>query len=108
MKSWFILILSILLEVAGTTNLKLAQGFTKVIPTLLVFLFYGLSFWGLSTALKTIEIGMAYAIWAGLGTALVVLIGVLFFGEKTTALKMISIALIIAGVVGLRWAETGS
>jgi small multidrug resistance pump len=95
------LILTILFEVAGTTSLKLSQGFTKLIPSIGVAVFYALSFYFLSLTLKKLEIGVIYAIWSGLGTALIVLVGVLWFKEPLTILKTASILLIIAGVVGL-------
>ena len=98
---WFYLVLAILLEVAGTTNMKLSQGFSKTLPSILIFVFYGLSFTMLTLALKSIDISIAYAIWAGVGTVLIVVIGIIWFKESATFLKLASIALIILGVVGL-------
>ncbi|MCL5292099.1 MAG: multidrug efflux SMR transporter [Actinobacteria bacterium] len=100
--SWVYLILAIVLEVTGTTNMKLSQGFTKVLPSVLMFIFYGLSFVLLTLAIKNIDVGMAYAIWAGLGTALIATVGILWFKEPATALKIVSLGLIIIGVVGLK------
>jgi len=97
----FYLVLAILAEVAGTTSLKFSQGFTKLIPSLIVVVCYGLSFWLLSLTLKKIEVGIAYAIWSAVGTALITAIGILWFKEPLTALKIGSIVLIILGVVGL-------
>ena len=99
--SWLFLLLTILSEVAGTISLKLSLGFTKVVPSLLVVVFYGLSFYLLSLTLKKIEVGVAYAIWSGLGTALVATIGILWFKEPANAIKLISLGLIIIGVIGL-------
>ena len=104
MKAWGILAWSICLEVTGSMCIKFSDGFSKTLPTLSVFILYGLSFWGLSVALKDIEIGTAYAVWAGSGTALVAILGILFFGDKATALKLASLGLIIAGVIGLNLA----
>ncbi|HDI59585.1 MAG TPA: multidrug efflux SMR transporter [Desulfobacteraceae bacterium] len=101
MQSWFFLAGAIALEVAGTTSMKLSQGFTKLFPSVLLFVFYAGSFAALNFALKKIEVSIAYAVWSGVGTALIAAIGVLFFRETATALKFISILLIIAGVVGL-------
>lgn len=98
---WTWLLLAIVFEVIGTTSLKLSYGFSKIIPTISTVLFYGLSFYSLSVALKSLEIGIAYAIWSGLGTAIIALIGVYVFGEAFGTLKIVSIALIIIGVIGL-------
>ncbi len=100
--SWLYLILAILLEVSGTTCLKLSQGFTKTLPSVLLFILYGLSFTSFSLALKKIEVGVAYAVWSGLGTTLIATVGILWFREPLSALKIISIGLIVIGVIGLR------
>ena len=97
----FYLILAILFEVAGTTSLKFSQGFTRIIPSVILVLCYGMSFWMLSLTLKKIEVGIAYAVWSALGTALITAIGILWFKEPITVVKIASIALIILGVVGL-------
>jgi small multidrug resistance pump len=98
---WLFLALTITLEVCGTTCMKLSAGFSKMTPSILVFLFYGLSVAMLTLALKYIDLSIAYAIWAGLGTALIAAIGILWFKEPVSALKTISVGLIIIGVVGL-------
>jgi len=95
------LILAILSEVAGTTSLKLSEGFSRLVPSLAVVLFYGMSFTFLSFALKRLEVGTVYAIWSGVGTALIATIGILWFKEPLTAIKIGSVALIILGVIGL-------
>jgi small multidrug resistance pump len=99
--TWLYLALAILLEVSGTTCMKLSQGFTKLVPWALLFVFYTLSMGMLTLALKGIDVSVAYAVWSGVGTALIATIGVLWFKEPLTALKLISIGLIIIGVVGL-------
>ena len=99
--TWLFLILAILLEVSGTTCMKLSQGFTKTVPSILLFVFYTLSFAMLTLALKKLDVSVAYAVWSGMGTALIATIGVLWFKEPVTALKLISLGLIIIGVVGL-------
>lgn len=104
MLSWLCLSAAILLEVAGTTSMKLSDGFSKLWPSVLIFVFYGLSFAALTVALKRMELSLAYTVWAGVGTALVALIGVLHFQESFTALKAASIGLIILGVIGLKLA----
>lgn len=99
--TWLYLVLAILLEVCGTTCMKLSQGFTKTVPSTLLFVFYTLSFGMLTMALKKLDVSVAYAVWSGMGTALIATIGVLWFKEPVTALKLISLGLIILGVVGL-------
>lgn len=81
--------------------MKLSAGFTKLVPSVLLFVFYAASLGALTLALKKIDIGVAYAIWSGIGTALIATIGILFFREAATLLKLASIALIIVGVAGL-------
>ena len=81
--------------------MKLSEGFSKLLPSTLMVVFYIVSFALMALALKKLEVGMTYAIWAGLGTALIAVIGVLYFKEPMSALKAASILLIIAGVVGL-------
>ncbi len=101
MASWGLLIVAIILEVAGTISMKLSEGFTKIVPSILLVVFYGLSFAALAFTLKKIEVGVAYAVWSGLGTALIATVGILWFKEPLTAIKIISIGLIVIGVVGL-------
>jgi small multidrug resistance pump len=98
---WVYLVLAIVLEVAGTTSMKLSEGFTKFWPAVAVAVCYGVSIYLLALALKRIDVSVAYAVWSGVGTALVAAIGVLWFREPLTALKLASLILIVAGVVGL-------
>ena len=105
MQHWLLLTGAIVLEVAGTTSMKLSDGFSRLTPSVLIFVFYGLSFVALTLALRKFDVSVAYAIWSGVGTALVAVIGVMYFREPITALKLVSIALIIAGVVGLNVGE---
>ena len=99
--SWLFLALAIIFEVAGTINLKLSQGFANLLPSILIFVFYGISFSFTTLALKELELSWVYAIWSGLGTALVVIIGILYFKEQVTLIKVVSISLIVCGVIGL-------
>ncbi|MES9965458.1 MAG: multidrug efflux SMR transporter [Candidatus Sedimenticola sp. 20ELBAFRAG] len=101
MQHWLILAGAIVLEVAGTTSMKLSEGFTKLTPSILIFVFYAASFAALTLALKKIEVSVAYAVWSGAGTALIAMIGVIYFSESLTLIKVISILLIIGGVIGL-------
>jgi small multidrug resistance pump len=102
---WIILIFAILTEVAGTTAMKLSRGFTRIGPSIAMGAFYIISFVLLTLALKKINVGVAYAIWSGIGTALIAMIGFLWFKETMNAIKIVSLALIILGVMGL---ELGS
>lgn len=99
--SWIFLIIAIVLEVAGTVCMKLAEGFTKPIPSVLLFVFYFFSFYFVTLSLKKIDIGITYAVWSGLGTALITIIGFYSFKEPVTFIKMASIGLIMLGVLGL-------
>ena len=102
---WLYLVLAIVAEVCGTTSMKLSAGFAKPLPSVLIFVFYGLSLTFLTLALRVMPVGMAYAIWSALGTALITAIGVLWFGERMNALKVISLILIIAGIAGLHFSQ---
>jgi small multidrug resistance pump len=83
--------------------MKLSGGFTNLVPSILIFLFYAASFVALTFALKGIEVSLAYAIWSGIGTVIIATIGILYFQEPATALKIVSIGLIVVGgVAGLK------
>ncbi len=99
--SWMLLTLAIVLEVAGTTNMKLSQGFTERLPSVLVFVFYGLSIGALTLSLKRIDVSVAYAVWSGLGTAIIAMVGMSVFGEALTVVKVVALVLIVVGVVML-------
>ena len=101
MLHWILLIVAIVLEVAGTTSMKLSAGFTRLAPSVMLFVFYAASFAALTLALKKIEVSVAYAVWSGIGTALIATIGVVYFRETVTAIKVVSLLLIVAGVIGL-------
>ena len=98
---WLVLGLGILFEVLGTLSMKYAEGFTRLIPSILAFVFYGISLATLVFVLEKMEISVAYAIWAGAGTALTVIIGIVWFHEHVSVVKIASISLIILGILGL-------
>lgn len=100
------LTLAIILEVIGTTALKLSNGFTVWLPSAAMVVCYAGSFWLLSLSLRTLDVGVSYAIWSGAGTALIALVGFFFFKEPMSWVKALSIALIIAGVMGLQYAKS--
>jgi small multidrug resistance pump len=98
---WMFLTAAIVLEVAGTVSMKLSHGFSRTVPSVLLFVFYGASFTCLNFALRSIDVSVAYAIWSALGLILVAAIGILVLRESAGALKLASIVLIVAGVAGL-------
>ncbi len=102
---WIWLFVAILLEVAATIFMKLSDGFSKLVPTLIMALLYGISFFPLAIALKKMEVSTAYAVWSAVGTALVTMIGMFLFKESMSMMKVFAIALIIAGVVTLNLTE---
>ncbi|MEO5923313.1 MAG: multidrug efflux SMR transporter [Bryobacteraceae bacterium] len=99
--SWLILFAAIVFEVGGTLTLKFTDGMTRLWPTVLMFALYLCSLFGLTRAVTTIPVGTAYAVWSGLGTLLVAVIGALWFKEPVTIVRCLSAVLIIAGVAGL-------
>ena len=98
---WLYLAAAILFEVAGTTSMKLAQGFTRPLPSVLIFVFYALAFVALTLTLKKMDISVAYSVWSGVGTALIAAIGFFWFQEPLTPVRLACIALIVIGIVGL-------
>ncbi len=102
---WFLLALAILSEVVGTLALKMSNGFSILIPSIIVVVSYVASLWFLALCLKSLDVGTAYAIWAGVGMALISIAGVFLFNEPMTAIKAVSLTFMILGVVGLHLAE---
>ena len=92
---------AIVLEICGTTLLKLSQGFTRIGSVGALVFCYAASFVLLSLALRVIDLSIAYALWSGVGTAIVAAIGIVWFGEPAGAWKLLSLTLIVLGVVGL-------
>mgnify|MGYP001391918242 CR=1 FL=1 len=93
------LFIAIVAEVIATSALKASEGFSKLIPSLIVVVGFGVAFYFLSLVLKTIPMGVAYAIWSGLGIVLISTAGLFLFGQKLDAAAIIGILLIISGVV---------
>ncbi|HUA68625.1 MAG TPA: multidrug efflux SMR transporter [Candidatus Saccharimonadales bacterium] len=98
---WIYLILAILFEVTGTTCMKLSAGFSRHLPAALMGLFYAACFYFLTLAIKKVDLSVAYAIWGGVGTALIATIGILWFREPMTLLKAFGLLAIIGGVTAL-------
>ncbi len=99
MQHWIFLALAIISEVIATSFLKAAEGFTRLWPSLVVVIGYLLAFYLLSLTLRTIPVGVAYAIWSGVGIVLIALSGWLFLGQSLDLPALIGLALIIVGVV---------
>lgn len=99
MQTWIILFVAILSEVVATSALKASEGFSKLGPSVLVVVGYALAFYFLSLTLKVMSVGIAYAIWAGLGIVLTAIIGWLIFGQKLDAAALIGMGLILLGVI---------
>lgn len=106
-KYWLLLLLTILFEVAGTTSMKLSDGFKNILPSIMIYVFYGVSFAIFPLALKGIDLSVGYAIWSGLGTTLTALIGFYYFGDSMTITKIIALIAIIGGCVLLNFAGEG-
>ncbi len=99
--AWLLVILAGLLETGFAVCLKMSDGFTKVWPTVGFALFALGSFGLLTRALRSLEVGPAYAVWTGIGAAGTVVYGMLFLGESSSLLKVLAVSLIVAGVIGL-------
>lgn len=99
---WLILACAILLEVAGTTFLKLSDGFRNLGAAITMVLFYAASFFCVSLVIRQLSVGMAYAIWAGVGTVLIALVGHIILGDRLTPTQGVFIALVAVGVAGLK------
>lgn len=96
--AWLLLAASIAAEVAGTVSLRYADGFTRLLPSLAVGSLYALAIWLMSVSVRHLEIGLAYAVWAGVSTALTAMVGMLWFGEASHATRLAGIAFIVIGV----------
>lgn len=105
---YLFLTVAIAAELVATSLMKATDGFTRLWPTLAVLAGYAVSFVLLAQAVKSIQVGVAYAIWSGVGTAAIVAVGAVFLGEPLTTAKVAGIALIIAGVVMLNLSSGGA
>ena len=99
--NWLLLSIAIVAEVIATSALKAADGFTRLGPSLVVIAGYGIAFYFLSLALRGIPVGVAYAVWSGVGIVLISVIGWLVFGQTLDAAAVFGIVLIMAGVIVL-------
>jgi small multidrug resistance pump len=100
---WLYLSIAILAEVIATSSLKAAEGFTRLIPSLIVVFGYGTAFYFLSLTLRTMQVGTAYAIWSGVGTVIISIVAWLLYNQKLDAPSILGMALIISGVVIIKF-----
>lgn len=103
MNAYLLLILAIVSEVFGSSLLKATNGFKIILPSLGVILGYGVAFYAFSLALKTLPLGVSYAIWSGLGTALTALVGITVYKENFNGKKLTGLVFIIGGVILLNF-----
>ncbi|ATJ81284.1 ethidium bromide-methyl viologen resistance protein EmrE [Halomonas beimenensis] len=97
--AYLFMAVAIVAEVVATSSLKASQEFTRFWPSVVVVVGYGLAFYTLTLALRTLPVGIAYAFWAGLGIVLVTLIGILVYGERLDPPAVVGLAMIVGGVV---------
>ena len=102
MNTWFYLGIAILSEVMATASLKSTEGFTKIGPSLMVLIGYSAAFYFLSLTLEDIPIGVAYAVWSGVGVATITIVSVVFMEQKIDLAGVLGIGLIVVGVTVLR------
>lgn len=100
--AWIALFFAGLFEVGWAVGLKYTEGFTRLIPSLATLAAMTVSLGLLALALKTLPLGTAYAIWTGIGTVGTAMLGIMLFGEPADALRLVCIALIVAGIIGLK------
>jgi quaternary ammonium compound-resistance protein SugE len=103
--NWVILVVAGLFEVGWAIGLKYTDGFSRLWPTVWTVLSMIVSLWLLGIAMKNLPVGTAYAVWVGVGAVGTVILGILLLGEPANAGRIISVALIIAGIVGLKLAQ---
>jgi small multidrug resistance pump len=103
--SWLCLCVAILFGVLGTVSMKLSEGLQKLKPSLCLMLFYSISLVALTLAIQGVDVSIVYAVWSGIGTILVAIIGVLIFNEYISLIKIISLLCIVIGVFGINLAN---
>ncbi len=104
-QAWWILSAAIVLEVCGTTCMRLSESFTRMTPSILIFVFYAASFTLNTLVIRVLGLSVVYAVWSGVGTVLTAAIGVWYFKEPATAMKLACVGLIVIGVMGLHAAS---
>ena len=101
--AWVYLVIAGLFEIGWATGLKYSEGFSKPLPSILTIIGMIISFALLSIALRTLPVGTAYAVWTGIGAVGTVIVGMMLFGEPVQVVRLLCIALIVTGVLGLRF-----
>ncbi len=105
--SWIILVIAGLFETGWAIGLKYTAGFTRLWPTVWTALSMILSLWLLGIAMKDLPVGTAYSVWVGIGAVGTVILGIFLFDEPAHAARLVSVALIVAGIVGLKLSSAG-
>ena len=100
-QAWWLLSIAIFFEICGTVCMRLSEGFTRPTPSVLIFLFYAISFALNTFVIKVLGLSVVYAVWSGAGTVVTAAIGILYFKEPATAVKLASIGLVVIGVMGV-------
>ena len=101
--AWLLLMVAGLLEIVWAVSMKASQGFTKHHFTAITLVAAGLSFWLLGLALRQLPVGTAYAVWTGIGAVGAAIFGIVFYGESLTIIRVGCIALIVCGILGLKF-----
>jgi quaternary ammonium compound-resistance protein SugE len=101
-KAWIILVVAGILEIGWATGLKYSQGFTKLVPSVLTITCMTVSMYMLAMAVRILPIGTGYAVWTGIGAVGTAILGIVLLGESASAMRIASIALIVAGIIGLK------
>jgi quaternary ammonium compound-resistance protein SugE len=102
--AWVILVIAGLFEIGWAIGLKYTEGFTRLWPTIWTVLAMLISLWLLGIAMKSLPVGTAYSVWVGVGAVGTVILGIVLLGEPANAVRLINVALIIAGIIGLKLA----
>lgn len=100
-QAWWLLSVAIFFEICGTVSMRLSEGFTRLTPSVLIFVFYAVSFALNTVVVRVLGLSVVYAVWSGVGTVITAAIGILYFKEPATALKMVSMGMVVIGVMGL-------
>ncbi len=101
---WLILVLAGVLETAWAVGLKFTDGFSRPVPTVLTLVALVGSVWLLAIAVRSLPLGTAYAVWTGIGAVGTVIVGILRFGESASPVRLFCVGLIVAGLIGLKFA----
>ncbi len=104
--AWIVLVIAGILEFIWATGLKYSEGFTKLWPSVFTLITMGISFYLLSLSMKVLPIGISYTVWTGIGAVGAVIIGYLVFKEPLSLMKFVFLAMIIGGILGLRFTES--